>query len=48
MYDKKGFNTSILFKTANYNVYNIFNTFKVRLLTKDFIKLAVRIINQTL
>ena len=35
VYDKKGFNTSYLFKTAYYNVYSTFNVFKVRLLTKD-------------
>ena len=32
---KKGFSTSILFKTGYYNVYSTFNMFKIRLLTKD-------------
>ena len=32
---EKRFNTSILFKTAYYNVYSTFNMFKVGLLTKD-------------
>ena len=35
LYKKKGFNTSILFKTAYYNVYSTFNMFQVRLITKD-------------
>ena len=42
VYDKKGFNTSYLFKTAYYNVYSTFNVFKVSLLTKDVYLISYR------
>ena len=35
VYEEKGFNTSIFFKTAYYNVNSTFNMFKFGLLTKD-------------
>ena len=38
MYVKKGFNTSVLFETAFYDVYSTFNMFKVGLLTKEVYK----------
>ena len=40
VYDKKGFNTSILLKTAYYNVYCTFNMFIVLLITKDVYKIS--------
>ena len=42
MSDKKGFKTSILFKTAFYHVYSTFNMIKVRILVKDVYQISYK------
>ena len=46
MYDKKRFDTSILFKTAYYNAYCTFSMFKVRLLTNNVFSIIFKKYNK--
>ena len=40
MYNKIGYITSTLFKTAYYNVFSTFDMFKVSILTNDVFKIS--------